>query len=256
MTLLEIKQLNKFFQKGKEQIHVLKEIELQINRGEFITVIGPSGCGKSTLLKAIGGLDTEYSGEIKLDGERVTGASIKQGVIFQEPRLFPWLTVERNIAANLPLTDIEVKENVEKLIKLVRLDGFERAYPKELSGGMAQRVSIARALLRKPKILLLDEPFGALDAFTRSHMQQALLDIWKEERTSMVFVTHDIDEAIYLGNKVIIMSARPGTIQKIIPIDLPFPRKKSTKSFQEYRQLVLKEFEKVEELELIDSAGI
>lgn len=256
MTLLEINQLNKTFVKGKDATHVLNNIDLHVKKGEFITIIGPSGCGKSTLLKAMAGLDTEYSGELKLDGERVTGASIKQGVIFQEPRLFPWLTVERNIAASLPLTNSEVKQNVEKLIKLVRLEGFEKAYPKELSGGMAQRVSIARALLRKPKILLLDEPFGALDAFTRSHMQDALLDIWREEKTSMVFVTHDIDEAIYLGNKVMIMSARPGTIQKIINIDLPFPRKKSTKSFQEFRQLVLREFEKVEELELIDSAGI
>ncbi|MBS4214820.1 MULTISPECIES: ABC transporter ATP-binding protein [Neobacillus] len=256
MTLLEINQLNKTFVKGRDVTHVLNNIDLHVKNGEFITIIGPSGCGKSTLLKAMAGLDIEYSGEIKLDGERVTGASIRQGVIFQEPRLFPWLTVERNIAASLPLTNSEVKQNVDKLIKLVRLEGFEKAYPKELSGGMAQRVSIARALLRKPKILLLDEPFGALDAFTRSHMQDALLDIWKEEKTSMVFVTHDIDEAIYLGNKVIIMSARPGTIQNIINIDLPFPRKKSTKSFQEFRQLVLREFEKVEELELIDSAGI
>jgi sulfonate transport system ATP-binding protein len=254
--LLEINQLNKSFVKERERIHVLKDIDLQVKEGEFITVIGTSGCGKSTLLKAISGLDTDYSGEIQLDGERVTGPGIKQGVIFQEPRLFPWLTVERNIAANLSLNEIEIKKNVEKLINLVRLVGFEKAYPKELSGGMAQRVSIARALLRKPKILLLDEPFGALDAFTRSHMQEALLDIWREEKTSMVFVTHDIDEAIYLGNKIVIMSSRPGTIQKIVSIDLPFPRKRTTKSLLEYRHLVLSEFEKVEELELVDSAGI
>ena len=256
MTLLEVNQLNKSFEKGKEKIQVLNDINVHVKRGEFITIIGPSGCGKSTLLKAIAGLDIEYSGEIKLDGEKVTGTSINQGFIFQEPRLFPWLTVERNIAGNLSLKHDEVRKNVEMLIKLVRLEGFEKAYPKELSGGMAQRVAIARALLRKPKILLLDEPFGALDAFTRSHMQEALLDIWKEEKTSMIFVTHDIDEAIYLGNKVIIMSARPGTVQKVVSIDLPFPRKKSNKSFQEFRHLVLGEFEKVDELELVDSAGI
>ncbi|WP_462413304.1 ABC transporter ATP-binding protein [Neobacillus sp. Marseille-QA0830] len=256
MALLEINQLNKSFEKGKEKNHVLNDINLHVEKGEFITIIGPSGCGKSTLLKAIVGLDTEYSGEIKLDGERVRRAGIHQGFIFQEPRLFPWLSVERNIAGNLPLKRPEVRGNVDKLIKLVRLEGFAKAYPKELSGGMAQRVAIARALLRKPKILLLDEPFGALDAFTRSHMQEALIDIWREEKTSMVLVTHDIDEAIYLGNKVIIMSARPGTVQKMIPIDLPFPRKKTTKAFQEFRQLVLGEFEKVDELELINSAGI
>lgn len=256
MSFLEITQLTKSFEKGKEELIVLEDISLHVKKGEFITVIGPSGCGKSTLLKAIAGLDTEYSGEIKLDGDKVTGAGINQGFIFQEPRLFPWLTVERNIAGNLSLINTEVKESVNKLMELVRLEGFEKAYPKELSGGMAQRVAIARALLRKPKVLLLDEPFGALDAFTRSHMQEALLEIWKEEKTSMIFVTHDIDEAIYLGNKVVIMSARPGTIQNVISIDLPFPRRKSSRVFQEFRQLVLGEFEKVEELELVNSAGI
>jgi len=256
MALLEINQLYKTFEKGKETTHVLNDINLNVQSGEFITIIGPSGCGKSTLLKAIAGLDTEYTGEIKLEGQKIAGTSINQGFIFQEPRLFPWLTVEKNIAGNLSLNKPSVKSDVKKLIKLVRLEGFEKAYPKELSGGMAQRVAIARALLRKPKILLLDEPFGALDAFTRSHLQEALLDIWKEEKTSMIFVTHDIDEAIYLANKVVIMSSRPGAVQKVIPIDLPFPRKKSTTSFQEFRHLVLSEFEKVDELELINSAGI
>lgn len=250
MTLLEIKNLDKYFKKGKERNHVLNEISLDVEKGEFVTIIGPSGCGKSTLLKAIAGLDNEYSGEIYLEGERVNGTSRYQGFIFQEPRLFPWHTVEKNIAGNLSLKNPEIKHHVKKLIKLVRLDGYNRAFPKELSGGMAQRVAIARALLRKPKILLLDEPFGALDAFTRSHMQEALLHIWEEEKTSMVFVTHDIDEAVYLANKVVIMSARPGAIKKVIPIELPFPRKKSSVAFQELRSLVLNEFEKVEELEL------
>ncbi|KAB7665909.1 ABC transporter ATP-binding protein [Bacillus sp. B1-b2] len=256
MTLLEIKKLDKHFKKGKEKNHVLNDIHLKVKAGEFVTIIGPSGCGKSTLLKAVAGLDNEYNGEILLEGERVTGTGSNRGFIFQEPRLFPWHTVEKNIAGNLSLKNPEVKQHVEKLIKLVRLDGYDRAFPKELSGGMAQRVAIARALLRKPKILLLDEPFGALDAFTRSHMQEALLNIWEKEKTSMIFVTHDIDEAIYLADKVVIMSAKPGSIQKIIPIDLPFPRKKTTSSFQELRTLVLNEFEKVDELEYTNSAGI
>jgi len=256
MTLLEIKKLNKSFKKGKENNHVLHDIDLKVKEGEFVTIIGPSGCGKSTLLKAIAGLDTEYKGEILLEDEKVTGTGSNRGFIFQEPRLFPWHTVEKNIAGNLSLKNPEVKNTVQNLIKLVRLEGYEKAFPKELSGGMAQRVSIARALLRKPKVLLLDEPFGALDAFTRSHMQEALLNIWQEEKTSMIFVTHDIDEAIYLANKVVIMSAKPGLIQNIIPIDLPFPRKKTTSSFQEFRTIVLNEFEKVDELEYIDSAGI
>ncbi|HWJ78692.1 MAG TPA: ABC transporter ATP-binding protein [Niallia sp.] len=256
MTLLEIKKLNKSFKKGKENNHVLHDIDLKVKEGEFVTIIGPSGCGKSTLLKAIAGLDTEYKGEILLEDEKVTGTGSNRGFIFQEPRLFPWHTVEKNIAGNLSLKNPDVKNTVQNLIKLVRLEGYEKAFPKELSGGMAQRVSIARALLRKPKVLLLDEPFGALDAFTRSHMQEALLNIWQEEKTSMIFVTHDIDEAIYLANKVVIMSAKPGLIQNIIPIDLPFPRKKTTSSFQEFRTIVLNEFEKVDELEYIDSAGI
>lgn len=132
--------------------------------------------------------------------------------------------MEKNIAANLPLKDPAVRQRVDELIQLVRLEGFEKAYPRELSGGMAQRVAIARALLRKPRVLLLDEPFGALDAFTRSHLQSVLLDIWQENKTTMIFVTHDIDEAIFLANRVVIMNARPGSIKRIIPIDLPFPR--------------------------------
>ncbi len=231
MSLLEITQLTKSFEKGKEEMIVLKDITLHVKQGEFITVIGPSGCGKSTLLKAIAGLDTEYSGEIKLDGDKVTRAGINQGFIFQEPRLFPWLTVEKNIAGNLSLKNTEVKESVKKLMELVRLEGFEKAYPKELSGGMAQRVAIARALLRKPKVLLLDEPFGALDAFTRSHMQEALLDIWKEEKTSMIFVTHDIDEAIYFREQSRYYECKARYCSKCHLNRSPISKKEVIKSF-------------------------
>lgn len=256
MSLMEIRQLNKTFNTVKGNVHVLDGIHLDVKNGEFITVIGPSGCGKSTLLKAVAGLDSDYSGEIVLEGEKVNAPGVDKGFIFQEPRLFPWLTVEKNIAANLSLESENTSQKVKELIKLVKLEGFEKSYPRELSGGMAQRVAIARALLRQPKILLLDEPFGALDAFTRSHMQEVLLDIWENNRTTMIFVTHDIDEAVYLANRVVIMDARPGSIRKIVPVDLPFPRKKASSSFQEIRQTVLKEFEKIEEPELVDSAGI
>jgi sulfonate transport system ATP-binding protein len=256
MSLLEIKQLNKAFHSSKGHVHVLDDIQLEVKNGEFITVIGPSGCGKSTLLKAVAGLDSDYSGEIVLNGKKVQGAGVDKGFIFQEPRLFPWLTVEKNIAANLSLESETTRKKVKELIKLVKLDGFEKAYPRELSGGMAQRVSIARALLRQPEILLLDEPFGALDAFTRSHMQEVLLDVWENNRTTMIFVTHDIDEAVYLANRVVIMNPRPGSIRKIVKVDLPFPRKKASASFQSVRQVVLKEFEKVEEPEFVDRAGI
>ncbi|PLR66246.1 ABC transporter ATP-binding protein [Bacillus sp. UMB0893] len=256
MALLEINGLNKRFDSEKGQTHALKDIELAVSNGEFITIIGPSGCGKSTLLKIIAGLDVELSGSVRIDGEEVEGPTIDKGFIFQEPRLFPWYTVERNIAANYSLRDKVIRDKVDELIQLVKLDGFAKAYPKELSGGMAQRVAIARALLRNPKVLLLDEPFGALDAFTRSHMQEVLLNIWQKNRTTMLFVTHDIDEAIYLGGRVVIMNARPGSIRKIVNIELQHPRKKSNKTFQEYRHLILNEFEKTDELELVNSAGI
>lgn len=256
MALLEMNDLNKRFESEKGYTHALKDITLSVNDGEFITIIGPSGCGKSTMLKIIAGLDTDLSGSVQIEGEEVKGPSIDKGFIFQEPRLFPWYTVEKNIAANYSLHERETWKKVKELIQLVKLDGFEKAYPKELSGGMAQRAAIARALLRNPKVLLLDEPFGALDAFTRSHMQEVLLDIWQKNRTTMLFVTHDIDEAIYLGDRVVIMNARPGSIRKTVTIDLPHPRKKTSRPFQEYRQLILNEFEKTEELELLNSAGI
>lgn len=245
---LEVRRLNKTFETKNGNVQALKDIEFKVREGEFITVIGPSGCGKSTLLRIIAGLDTQYDGFVSLAGNAIKGPGIDKGVVFQEPRLFPWLTVEKNIAADLSLRHPDIRRKVEELIELVRLQGFEKAYPKELSGGMAQRVAIARALLRQPGILLLDEPFGALDAFTRAHMQDVLLDIWQKNRTTMIFVTHDLDEAVFLANRVVILKPRPGEIRSIIPIDLPFPRKKNSTSFQELRLKILNEFERVEEL--------
>lgn len=246
-SMVTINQLSKTFHSNKDQIQALRNINLDIEEGEFITVIGPSGCGKSTLLKIIAGLDLNYQGQLLLEGENVKGPGIDKGFIFQEPRLLPWLNVERNIAADLNLRNPEVREKVDDLINLVKLTGFEKSYPKELSGGMAQRVSIARALLRNPKVLLLDEPFGALDAFTRAHMQEVLLDIWKRNKTTMIFVTHDIDEAVFLGNRIVILKPRPGSIQDIVTVDLPFPRKKTNESFQEIRFKVVNEFERIEQ---------
>lgn len=256
-ALLDIRQLSKTFHSGKGSVSALQNINLAVKEGEFITVIGPSGCGKSTLLKIVAGLDVDYDGSVKLNDRQVTGPGIEKGFIFQEPRLFPWLTVEKNIAADLSLHKPEIRKKVDELIKLVRLKGFEKSYPRELSGGMAQRVAIARALLRNPKVLLLDEPFGALDAFTRAHMQEVLLDIWQQNKTTMIFVTHDIDEAVFLANRIVILKPRPGTVQKIVPVELLFPRKKSSVAFQELRYKVIGEFERIEELELVDSgAGI
>ncbi|WP_036669045.1 ABC transporter ATP-binding protein [Paenibacillus sp. HW567] len=249
--------MNKSFTMDGKSVQALRRIELDVQEGEFVTIIGPSGCGKSTLLRIIAGLEQGEQGSIRLAGEPITGPGIDKGFIFQEPRLFPWLTVEKNIAADLSLRDPEVRRRVDELIELVRLKGFEKAYPKELSGGMAQRVSIARALLRSPKILLLDEPFGALDAFTRSHMQEVLLDIWRRNGTTMIFVTHDIDEAVFLGSTILILKPRPGEIKKRVTVDLPYPRKKSGSGFQDFRYKVLREFEQVDELTMGEAgAGI
>lgn len=249
--------MNKTFASPSGAIAALRDIRLQVEQGQLVTFLGPSGCGKSTLLKIIAGLDTAYDGALALNGKRVTGPGVDKGVIFQEPRLFPWMTVERNIAANLPLSSPEVRRRVGEMVELVRLQGFEKAYPRELSGGMAQRVAIARALLRNPDVLLLDEPFGALDAFTRSHMQEALLEIWQRNRTTMLFVTHDLDEAVFLGQRVIIMNPRPGHIRQVIGIDLPYPRKRTGTAFQELRSRVLAEFEKAEPgLRYEEGAGI
>jgi len=254
---LDIDLPQKWFQTPQgTRIEALSNIKLTVKQGEFITVIGPSGCGKSTLLKIIAGLDTDHEGKVLLEQKQVTKPGIDKGFIFQEHRLFPWLTVERNIAADLSLNDAAVRKRVDELIDLVKLKGFEKAYPRELSGGMSQRVAIARALLRNPKVLLLDEPFGALDAFTRSHLQEVTLNIWEANRTTMVLVTHDIDEAVFLATRVVVMNARPGTIRNIIPVDLPYPRKKASASFLELRKIVMNEFERVEELELVDSSGI
>ncbi|WP_026678257.1 ABC transporter ATP-binding protein [Fictibacillus gelatini] len=246
----------KIFLKGQREVKVLEHVDVTIDQGEFVTIIGPSGCGKSTLLKIVAGIDSDYEGFVKIGNREVKGPGTKQGFVFQEHRLFPWLTVEENIAANLSLRNSEVRRQVHELIEIVRLSGFEKSYPRELSGGMSQRVAIARALLRDPEVLLLDEPFGALDAFTRKHLQDVLLDIWKERQTTMILVTHDIDESVYLANRVAIMSPRPGTVGKLIPIQLPYPRNRTNEAFQAARQQVLAEFEKTEEVHLLDGSGI
>ncbi|MFP3725088.1 ABC transporter ATP-binding protein [Priestia filamentosa] len=235
---------------------VIDDISLEIKQGEFLTIIGPSGCGKSTLLKIIAGLDTDYMGKVHIENRRIVEPGINQGFIFQEHRLFPWLTVEQNIAADLNLRDSKVKQKVAEIIQIVRLDGYEKAYPSALSGGMSQRVAIARALIREPEVLLLDEPFGALDAFTRKHLQDVLLQIWQKKKITMILVTHDIDESIYLGTKLVILRSKPGALQKVMPIKLSFPRNRTDSSFQYLRQEVLKEFEKTKEVVYEQGSGI
>ncbi|WP_438351839.1 ABC transporter ATP-binding protein [Paenibacillus sp. FA6] len=239
VSTLEINQVSKTFKNDNGSVHVLDRLDLSVKDGEFVTIIGPSGCGKSTLLKLIAGLDLDFQGQIVVGSEEVHGPSKERGFIFQEHRLFPWLTTEKNIASNQSLKDPDVHKRVDDLIELVNLKGFEKAYPRQLSGGMSQRVAIARALLRNPKVLLLDEPFGALDAFTRAHLQEALHEIWEKNKTTMVLVTHDIDESVFLSSKVVVMDAKPGRIKAIVPIDIPYPRTRASKAFQQFRTIIL-----------------
>jgi sulfonate transport system ATP-binding protein len=246
----------KGFQIEQERKLVLDEIKLTVKKGDFLTIIGPSGCGKSTLLKIVAGLDTEYRGAVIVNNRQVVKPGIAQGFIFQEHRLFPWMTVEQNIAAELSLKDPEVRRKVDEMIEIVRLKGYEKAYPSEISGGMSQRVAIARALIREPEVLLLDEPFGALDAFTRQHLQDVLIDIWQRKNITMLLVTHDIDEAIYLGTGIAILRANPGHLQKLVHVGLSYPRAKTSSSYQQVRQQVLQEFEKTESQHYSDGEGI
>jgi ABC-type nitrate/sulfonate/bicarbonate transport system ATPase subunit len=198
----------------------LEEIDLGIEDNDFLCILGPSGCGKSTLLRIVAGLEAPSSGRVLLDGQPVTRPGPDRGMVFQSYTLFPWLTVRQNILFGIHSSE----EKADRLIAQVGLKGFESHYPKQLSGGMQQRTALARALANDPKILLMDEPFGALDNQTRALMQELLLGIWEADRKTVLFVTHDIDEAIFMANRVAVMTARPGRLKSIVPIELPHPR--------------------------------
>lgn len=230
---------------GAEALQVLQDINLDVPAGHFVSIVGASGCGKSTLLRLILGLDGDYAGQILLDGNPVRGAGLDRGIVFQDHRLFPWLNVERNIAAalrNAPLSKAEKRELVAEHIALVGLQGFEKSYPHQISGGMAQRVAIGRGLVNRPRVLLLDEPLGALDALTRSRLQNELQRIWQQEQITMVLVTHDVEEAVFLGDRVVVMQPRPGRIRRIVDVDLPHPRNRSDPRFIRLRDDVLSDF--------------
>jgi sulfonate transport system ATP-binding protein len=231
---LAIRHVGKQFRVDDASLTALEDINLTIAPGEFVTLVGPSGCGKSTLLRAIAGLDDSYTGDILLDGGRIKGTSLLRGIVFQEHRLLPWLTVEDNVAlalANAELPKAARRQVVAEHLALVGLGGFARAYPRQLSGGMAQRAAIARGLVNRPEILLLDEPFGALDAMTRTYMQGELQRIWQQEGITMILVTHDVEEAVFLGDRVIVMSPRPGRLRQEIPVRLPRPRQRTDYAF-------------------------
>ena len=225
---------------NKGKTVALNGVSLDIKENEFICVVGPSGCGKSTLLNIIAGLLEPTSGAVYLDGKKIEGTGVERGVVFQGYALFPWRTVLKNVMFGLEMKRMpkdQAEKIAKKYIKAVGLEGFEHAYPKELSGGMRQRVAIARAYAADPEVLLLDEPFGALDAQTRVQLQSELLNTWEHEKKTCFFITHDVDEAIILAQRVIIMSARPGRIKKIVDIDIPYPRTQATKTDPRFLEL-------------------
>ncbi len=232
-TVLEVKDLcKKYPRREGGEITVLDRLNFKVNRREFVCVIGPSGCGKSTFIRTLAGLEDKSSGQILLNGQPVTGPGPERGMVFQGYTLFPWLTVQKNVAFGLELAGRGPKE-CEQLskqwIQLVGLEKFAEAYPHQLSGGMKQRVAIARALANQPRILLMDEPFGALDAQTRAKMQHHLLQIWKNVDVTVLFITHDLDEAIYLADRILVLKANPGQVNEIV--EVPVPRPRSAKQF-------------------------
>jgi NitT/TauT family transport system ATP-binding protein len=233
---LKAEHVRTVFTRDGKTTPVLEDISLEVAEGEFVCLLGPSGCGKSTLLSTMAGFLSPTSGEIKIDGEVVRGPDPRRIFVFQERGVFPWLTVEGNIAFGLfHLTAAERKQRVTHYMRMVGLEGFEKAYPPALSGGMKQRLEVARALAVNPDMLFLDEPFGALDSITRLVMRGELLRIWEAERKTIIFVTHDIDEAVQLADRVVVMSARPATIQQIVKIDIPHPRDISSARYLELR---------------------
>ena len=256
--LIEAKEVCKTYRvQGGKEVHALDHVSLCIDQNEFICVVGPSGCGKTTLLNIIAGLESYDSGAVTMDSAPIVGPGLDRGVIFQQYALFPWMTVRKNIEYGMKYKRIPDTRNgkliqrrytraekhalADKYIAMVNLKGFEDAFPKELSGGMKQRVAIARAYAVAPDVLLLDEPFGALDAQTRAQLQEDLLRTWQAEKRTCFFITHDVDEAVLLASRVVVMSARPGKIHEIVPIDLPYPRTQATKleaKFGEYKNRI------------------
>jgi NitT/TauT family transport system ATP-binding protein len=215
MTAICVKSLNKRYRARDGDVPALASVDIDVNEGEFVSIVGPSGCGKSTLLYILGGFIPADDGRIEVSGKAVTGPGIDRGVVFQEYALFPWLTVVQNIGYGLEMTGVpraEREDTIRRLVRTIGLEGFEHRFPRELSGGMKQRVAIARTLAYDPQILLLDEPFGALDALTRETMQDELLRLWQATRKTVVMVTHDVNEAVYLSGRVLVMSQRPGRI--------------------------------------------
>ena len=239
---LSVRGVSMTFRSDGKEVRVLEDINLEVQKGELVCLLGPSGCGKSTLLNIVGGFLRPSRGEALIDGEPVRGPDPRRIFVFQERGVFPWLTVAGNIAFGLDrLPAAERARVVAHYVQLVGLGGFERAYPDELSGGMKQRVEVARALAVNPDVLYLDEPFGALDSITRIQMRGELLRIWQAEKKTILFVTHDIEESVQLADRVVVMSARPATVRRVVPIDMPHPRDLSSPRYLELRDSIFEE---------------
>jgi len=233
---LRMEHVGMVFERDGKSISVLEDLNLDVQPGEFVCIVGPSGCGKSTLLNVMGGFLSPTSGSVSIDGQRVKGPDPRRILVFQERGVFPWLTVEGNIGFGLSkLPESERKQRIAHYVQMVRLQGFEHTYPSDLSGGMKQRLQVARALAVNPDILYLDEPFGALDSVTRLIMRQELLRIWQAERRTIIFVTHDIDEAVQLADRVVVLSSRPAQINDVLTVDIAHPRNLSSARYLELR---------------------
>jgi NitT/TauT family transport system ATP-binding protein len=239
--VIAIRNVGKTFASEGRSVVALRDIDLEIAPGEFVCLLGPSGCGKSTLLNAIAGFTAPTTGEILFNGQRVAAPGPDRGMVFQEYALFPWMTVERNVAFGLEIAGrpaAEIRERVTALLKMLQLHDFRARFPKDLSGGMRQRVAIARVLALDSPVLLMDEPFGALDALTRRNLQDELLRVWKELRKTIVFVTHGIEEAVYLADRIVAMTYRPGTVKQVLPVALPRLRDTTDPEFNRLKRLL------------------
>jgi len=244
MASIELKDIVKIFrdQKRGRELLTIDHVSLSVDSNEFICLLGPSGCGKSTLLNMVAGFESATEGDVKVGGKAITAPGADRGMVFQQATLMPWLTVWENISFSLMLkgkNKAERRAAAQPFIDMVKLTGFENHYPSELSGGMAQRVGIARALLLNPDVILMDEPFAALDAQTKIEMQEELVSIWQQRQGTVVFVTHSVDEALVLGTQVAVMTHRPGRIRELIKLDLPRPRDSTSPEFNEYKRHIL-----------------
>jgi ABC-type nitrate/sulfonate/bicarbonate transport system ATPase subunit len=241
-STLQLRDVSKVHVAGDGSlVAALDRLSLSIAAGEMVSLVGPSGCGKSTLLRLIAGLDQPNSGELRVGSEPITGPSAERGLVFQDPNLFPWMTIRGNIQSGLVARGVwrERRHEVKEFMEMVGLAAFADVFPHQLSGGMAQRAALARALVNHPRVLLLDEPLGSLDAFTRMKMQDEVLRLWQARGTTMVLVTHDIDEAIYMSDRIVLMTPRPGRVERVIEVTMPRPRPRNSPQFLELRAAIL-----------------